>query len=104
MSEQNYIQKIFAMRSNVLPDLAGALRIAKQGVAEYPTSAPLLCELGDLIQLAGEETDDLDDALGCYEMAAKRTRVVARHTSASATTTTCTHKTSMQPSLLFVRH
>jgi tetratricopeptide (TPR) repeat protein len=71
MSEQNYIQKIFALRSNVLPDLAGALRIAKQGVAEYPNSAPLLSELGDLIQLAGEETDDLDDALGCYETAAK---------------------------------
>ena len=66
VNESDYIDRI-----NGLP-AAAALRIAEEGLCVFPTSAKLLCGLGDLIQLQDGEADHryrLSDALAAYEQA-----------------------------------
>jgi hypothetical protein len=70
MSEEDYIEQIRKLWDGSSPDFSAALRVARQGVAAHAKSVRLLCALGDLIQLADDATDPLEDALACYERAA----------------------------------
>ncbi len=69
MTESSYIQRIRALCNLAEPDLDGALALAKEATAACPRSAHLHCVLGDLLQLAGDDSDALEDSLASYTRA-----------------------------------
>ncbi|MSR57315.1 MAG: hypothetical protein EXS05_06555 [Planctomycetaceae bacterium] len=67
MTEPEYVDEIWRLKT--AEQIADALRMLEAAVGEYPTSAELLCLLGDMIQLSDGDRYQSADALAAYQKA-----------------------------------